>query len=164
MCPKMKIASDYTAVELREVYEKYHSSKDFWKSVSEYLLQTDLQPGATWLCKHHTDQKKQIPAKVFSNLLLEAPKFSNWQSKLHVLQLLPAYSIPKHCLDAVNQLSHDALNADNKFLRAWGYQGVFELTKTKPELLPEAKAMFELALQREAASVRARVRHILKEL
>ncbi len=55
------------------------------------------------------------------------------------------------------------LEDDNKFVRAWAYNGFYELAKQYPEYRTEAGQLFEMALRDEAASVKARVRNVMKQ-
>lgn len=56
------------------------------------------------------------------------------------------------------------LEHDNKFVRAWAYIGKFELSVQYKEYKLETMVLLEAALQNEAASVRARIRNIMKKM
>ena len=56
------------------------------------------------------------------------------------------------------------LTATNKFVRAWSYNGLYELARRDPVYLPEVEQIFELALRDEAPSVKARIRNLQKEM
>ena len=55
------------------------------------------------------------------------------------------------------------LTDQNKFVRAWSYNGLYELATSFPSLRKEAERFFDMALADEAASVKARVRNIMKK-
>ncbi|WP_448250543.1 hypothetical protein [Thalassotalea agariperforans] len=55
------------------------------------------------------------------------------------------------------------LTDQNKFVRAWTYNGLYELSKQHPEYIKEAKQFFEMAMRDEAPSVKARIRNIMKK-
>jgi len=52
---------------------------------------------------------------------------------------------------------------DNKFIRAWAYNGFYELSVQYPEHKDETKQFFEMAMRDEAPSVKSRIRNIMKK-
>lgn len=56
----------------------------------------------------------------------------------------------------------NCLISDNKFVRAWAYNGFYELALQYPAYKTEVKKFLDMAMKDEAASVKARVRNILK--
>jgi hypothetical protein len=62
----------------------------------------------------------------------------------------------------VETFLRQTLNDSNKFVRAWSYNGFYQLARHFPQYREEAEAIFEMALRDEAASVKARVRNIIR--
>jgi len=56
------------------------------------------------------------------------------------------------------------LKSEVKFVRAWAYQGFFELTKYIPEYKNECQLLCEEAMERESGAIKSRVRKVLKQL
>ncbi len=54
------------------------------------------------------------------------------------------------------------LTDHNKFVRAWSYNGFFELSRQHSEYLDETKQFFQMTMRDEAPSVKARIRNIMK--
>ncbi len=55
------------------------------------------------------------------------------------------------------------LTDGNKFVRAWAYNGFYEISVQYPEYKKETKLFFEMAMRDEAPSVKARIRNIMKK-
>jgi hypothetical protein len=53
---------------------------------------------------------------------------------------------------------------ENKFVRAWAYNGFYLLSQQYPEYQQETEQFFAMAMRDEAASVKARIRNILKKV
>ena len=81
----------------------------------------------------------------------------------HILQCLPYLAIPKKDKDKVQRFLRKCLVEDNKFLRAWAYNGFYELAVQYPEHVEETKQFFEMAMRDEAPSVKARIRNMMKK-
>lgn len=54
------------------------------------------------------------------------------------------------------------LSDNNKFVRAWAYNGLYELSRQYEDLRIETMLLLDAGLNDEAASVRARIRNILR--
>ena len=80
-----------------------------------------------------------------------------------MLQCIPFMPIAKKNINVVYNFLRWTLTDQNKFVRAWSYNGFYELSKQHPEYLDETKQYFEMAMRDEAPSVKARIRNILKK-
>ena len=63
----------------------------------------------------------------------------------------------------VEAFLRQALVSEQKFVRAWAYDGFYQLAKQYPEYQQEAMSFFAMAMDDEVASVKARVRNIIKQ-
>jgi hypothetical protein len=71
--------------------------------------------------------------------------------------------ISKNEIKTVEAFLRVSLTDSNKFIRAWAYNGFYEMAIQYPEYKNETKQFFEMAMRDEAASVKARIRNIIKK-
>ncbi|NQZ07148.1 MAG: hypothetical protein HRT35_08300 [Algicola sp.] len=131
-----------------------------------------LQSGATWLLKRHLvgkgvrSHKAFSPQKISAGQILcvykQLPQLKHWSARLHLLQTMDVLPIALAVKDTVEHFLRRCLADDNKFVRAWAYSGFHLLQQQYPEYKAEVDGFFALAMQDEAASVKARIRNILK--
>ena len=95
---------------------------------------------------------------VFGSLSLQ----EHWESKLHILQCLPYLDIPEDDSVGLEKFLEACLKSDRKFVRAWAYNGFKELSIRFPRYREKVDGMLAQAIESESASVRARIRNILK--
>ncbi len=82
---------------------------------------------------------------------------------MHALQCLPFLTIDQSEKKLVETFLRITLSGQNKFVRAWSYNGFYELARQYPEYQAETKILFEMAMNDEAASVKARVRNLIRK-
>ncbi|MBQ4820292.1 hypothetical protein [Aquimarina sp. MMG016] len=146
-------------------YDQYADDNTFFDILIEITYgQTELQTATTWIIKHHYDGKKSLSESLADQLLSSINQLKNWGAKLHILQLLPKIHITKNTVNPVDQFVRKCLNDDNKFVRAWSYQGLYEVSKHIPEYESELRSLCKRAMQTESASIRSRVRKVLSIL
>ena len=73
------------------------------------------------------------------------------------------HAIPRTHKKNVETFLRECLVNDTKFVRAWAYSGLYELAFQYPEYKEEAKQLFEMAMRDEPASVKSRIRKVMKE-
>ncbi|WP_422364940.1 hypothetical protein [Pelagibius sp.] len=128
-----------------------------------------LQAGATWLLKHFLESGQEqgvtFSAQQSGALLALLGEVSHWEARLHLLQILPALTLPEERKAALYRLltGSDYLQASNKFVRAWTYNALAILATRFPELRKTVAPLLISAQEDEAASVRARLRRVMKE-
>ncbi|MDF9794877.1 hypothetical protein OKW21_000140 [Catalinimonas alkaloidigena] len=149
---------------LKRAYQKYHDQPFFVEEILSSLNSEAEQKAASWLLKHHLEQAYSLSSKEILTLTHHLQHISGWESRRHLLQILPLIDIPKEAQLAVEDFVRESLPSDNKFVRAWAIQGMYELSRQRPELQKEVYFLCEKAMQTEAASVKARVRKILAHL
>ncbi|GLQ29850.1 hypothetical protein [Litoribrevibacter albus] len=156
--------TDKASADLSELYAALSDQPDFENRLIESLNgDEDIHRVTTWLIKHHLEQKHVFSDEQVACVFDQLGHLSNWEAKLHVLQLLPHVSVPERYKDPVEDFIRNCLSEINKFVRAWAYNGFYELACQYPELQPEAEILFEMASEDEAASVKARVSNIQKQ-
>ncbi len=146
----------------------YHENVDnklfFPQLIELFLEDKNLQKGVTWLIKHHFDQKKSLDNNLIHKLFLHCEEVVNWEAQLHLLQILPQVKLSPDVAPYVEQFARKAIESPKKFVRAWAYQALFELYRIIPTLKEEIIILCEQAMERESASVKARVRKVLKAI
>lgn len=152
-----------SANDIGEIYERHASDKTLLQSLIDLLNQEATQKGATWLIKHSLENNKQIDQNQTKALFSNLDKLKEWESKLHLLQILAYLTIDKPDKKKVEHFLRICLTDTNKFIRAWAYNGFYELAKQYPEYKEETKQFFEMAMKDEAPSVKSRIRNIMKQ-
>ncbi|WOO41064.1 hypothetical protein [Rubellicoccus peritrichatus] len=167
-CLPMDIAQEIekwdgkSADDIGQVYEDYGHQPDFTDLLIESMQHTSLQKGSTWLLKKHLESGEQLSDKQVSRIFKLLPRLEHWETKLHILQIMPYVLIRPAYKCGVESFLRECLKDKNKFVRAWAYNGFNELASQYEEYLAEAKQLLETALREEAPSVKARIRNILK--
>ena len=147
---------------LKELYNLHSSNVDFFENlVLICTLEQNLQKTATWLIKHHYDNGKNLTNHNSENLLNCCLKIENWEAKLHILQLVPFFPISNNSYVILEDFIRKCLIDKNKFVRAWAFSGLYELTKFNPLLKSELELMCQNAMKTETAAIKSRVKKIL---
>ena len=122
----------------------------------------NIQTGATWLLKRLAENPIHFTRRNLIALFGSLPELTHWLSKLHICQMLQYVEIPKDSTDNIVWFLERNLMHENKFLRAWSYNGFFELARQHQNYLGVAIDQLERGETDSAASVRARIRNIRK--
>ncbi len=150
---------------LIDIYDNRHNDPDFFDELIQITKeQQHLQVATTWLFKHHYDSKKRLSDTQTHMILNLSYTFSHWEAQLHILQLLPHIYISEENFITIEDFVRPCLNSNTKFVRAWAYEGFYQLTKEQPTYIEELKALCDKAMLTESASVKARIRKILKRI
>lgn len=151
-----------SAAALQSAYERHCAEADFVATILERLADVDSQKAATWLLKKHLETGNSLSAAecraIFAGLSLQ----EHWESKLHMLQCIPYLTIAEEDCAGLVRFLEACVGSDRKFVRAWAYNGFNELALSFPRYRKKTDDMFARAGESEAASVRARIRNILK--
>jgi len=150
---------------LKDIYESQRDHRDFFSHLMElYLAHPQYQKAITWLIKYHHEKGQTVDQEIVSTLYLLSNEVNDWETKLHLLQIMPDIFIPRDAYPQVEAFVRKCLEGSKPFVRAWAYQGLYEIAQYTPELIPELKNLCEYALEEESPSVKARVRKILEKL
>lgn len=154
-----------TAEGMRQIYDQNSSKTDFLEKVIGICVKDkDLQKVGSWLIKNHYDLKQVLPNKLHTPFIKVGVTYTDWVAKLNFLQVLPKLDIEEKLLQDLDDFVRACLHDENKFVRAWSYQGFYEVTKHIPEFENELRQLCELALERESASIKSRVRKVVAQL
>ncbi|MEM8930246.1 MAG: hypothetical protein AAGE94_03680, partial [Acidobacteriota bacterium] len=83
-------------------------------------------------------------------------------ARLHVCRMIAVIEIPEHAADGFADFLRHGVESEHKFLRAWAIDGMHRLALQHPRLADEAETILQRGADDAAASVRARIRNILR--
>jgi hypothetical protein len=115
--------------DIEAIYNRYLESKSFLSITIQLLEIETLQSGASWLLKHYLEDGRAIDLKLASNILGKLNKLVSCESRLHILQGLPNIPISLDRKASVEYFLRNNLTSENKFVRAWTYNGFYELSR-----------------------------------
>ena len=119
-----------------------------------------MQTAATWLLKHFQSRDVSFTPAQVTRLVEQLCSSGPWESRLHLVQMLPSLAIPAACTEQLFQSLVATLSERNKFVRAWVYAALHSLASHHRDYAPEVIPLLDQASRDEAASVRARLRQI----
>jgi len=152
-----------SAGDIEKIYIRYHYSHDFSSQLIALCQDEDLNLGGTWLLKHYLENGGKLTTEQGQVILTQLPSYTNWESKLHILQIFSYLKLTQSTRTVLEHFLKQELSDSNKFVKAWCYNGLYELAVEFPELQYEVSELLYLALENEPASVKARVRKLLKK-
>lgn len=127
------------------------------------LFIVETQKAASWLLKQYLQSGQTLSEELSSRLFDSFSLLIHWKSKLAILQCFEYLTFTDSHKPTVEYFLRQCLMDENTFIRAWAYHGFYELASHYPEYQEEAKRFLELAQKDEPASVKARIRNILKK-
>ena len=123
-----------------------------------------IQVAGTWVLRRLFDSEIALTREQRQGLLDLLTGVSDWECRLHLLQLFPRLEVPKARATALFDLFMNDSAAPNKFVRAWGYNALVCLADQHRELREQVTEMIESAASSESASIKARIRNVRKEM
>lgn len=147
---------------LVDVFEEHCSREEFASDLVDLAAVPELQTAATWLLKHHFEQDGSLDSELQKDLFRGLQQLEHWGAKLHVLQIFDRLTIRAAERKPCKQFLAECLESENKFVRAWTMHGYHTLATQHTEYQESVTKMLQDALETEAASVKARVRKLLK--
>lgn len=148
---------------INAIYDRHGSNDDFVRIIIQFSGEESLQKGATWLLKRHFENNHRIEEDQVTKIFELLPKLEHWEAKLHILQCISYMGIANTGKKQIELFLRKCLTDENKFVRAWAYNGFYELSMQHSEYITETKHLLEMAMRDEAPSVKARIRNILKK-
>jgi hypothetical protein len=123
-----------------------------------------IQTGATWLLKRLAENQVHFKSEHLMALFGSLAELTHWISKLHVCQMLQYVVIPEESETSIAWFLERNLGDENKFLRAWSYNGFYELARQHKKYIPYVLEELERGEADKAAAVKARIRNIRKAM
>ena len=118
-----------------------------------------LQVGATWVIKRLAELGDAPGGRQAVRAIDVLERVQAPDAVLHLLQTLPYMEIPAGRQAGLRRTLDRLTGSKRAFVRAWAYNGLGVLAKGYPDLRKEVEAVFDAAVERETAAVRARIRH-----
>ena len=119
-----------------------------------------LQLAATSLLKRYHAAGTYLSTTGVGRLLDLLLAFTQWKSRLQILQMLPTLEIPESHADSLCDCLQRLIGDRNKFIRAWAYTGLHRLALIYPEYQAEVVTLLRKVARKEVPSVRARLRQL----
>ncbi|MBX2931726.1 MAG: hypothetical protein KF781_07270 [Chitinophagaceae bacterium] len=162
LATKLKLWDEIHTEYLTNLYSENATNTTFFEDlVAICKNQQDLHKVMTWLIKHHYDNGNRLPDMLIEKVIINCQNINNWEAKLHLLQIMPHIKLSEVSMLTFEPFIRNCLADKNKFVRAWAYNGLYELTKYIPELKHELKFICEKAMETESAAIKSKVRKIL---
>lgn len=149
--------------DIEKIYEKYYEEPTFLSKIISLSKRKEIQKGATWLLKRYVESGHKVKIMDTKNIYSILPELEDWEAKLHILQSIDYMPIGESEKFIVERFLRDYIVSEKKLVRAWAYNGFYRLSIQHKEYKEEAKIMFEIAMKDEVASVKARIRNIMKK-
>lgn len=151
-----------SAAALHPIYERHRAEENFVATLLAHFIDVESQRAATWLLKKHLEAGNSLSAAERRTVFGVLSAQVHWESRLHILQCLPYLDIREEDCAGLEKFLDACIKSEKKFVRAWAYNGFNELSMRFPRYREEVDGMLARAGESEAASVRARIRNILK--
>jgi len=108
-----------TVAALDAIFARYSQQNEFVTALITYLEELVLQVGASWLLKKVAESDRTFSLSEVGTIYTLLPQLEAWQTKLHLLQLLPFLPINNKQKEPVKTFLRACLLDNNKFVHAW---------------------------------------------
>ena len=152
-----------SAADIKALYDLYNAETNFADTIIALSFTQACEKGATWLLKAWLEAGNTLEPSQIAKIYGSLDQLKHWEAKLHMLQSIPFMPIADTDANTVYSFLRLTLTHQNKFIRAWSYNGLYELSRHHPTYASETKQYFEMAMRDEAPSVKARIRNIMKK-
>lgn len=120
--------------------------------------------GASWLLKALLEGGVVLDRKRVAMLARSLEQLEDDWAALHVCQLIRFLEIPARNADQFSRFLERFVTSEHKFLRAWSIDGYWRLASSREIYLPRALELIARGANDPAASVKARVRDLRREM
>lgn len=154
-----------SAKAIIQIHENNAADEDLMDRLVTLASTQDLETGATWLLKHRLENAlDKLDPDLTLKLVALLPGLSDWEAKLHCLQIFPHIAFSGPSKDTAWRFVLACSRETNKFVRAWAYSGLHQLALDHPTYRAQARAVLEAAERSETApSVKVRLRRALEQ-
>lgn len=149
--------------DVRAIYDAHNADSNFADTIIALSLTEACERGATWLLKAWLEAGNELEQHQIAKIYGSLDQLKHWEAKLHILQSIPFMPITDAACSNLYTFLRNTLTDPNKFVRAWSYNGFYELSLQHSEYIDETKQFFEMAMRDEAPSVKARIRSAMKK-
>jgi len=149
---------------LKTTYEHYATEEGFHQDLLDSLALTEKhQSAASWLIRRSLQRGYTPDGQQTSYIFRVLADCTSWEAQLNLLQCMELLQVPVSARPVLEKYLREALTNPNKFVRAWAYNGFYQLARQYPELREEALEFMQMGQRDEPASVKARIRNTLKK-
>lgn len=152
-----------SAADIKSIYDAHKAETNFADTIIALSFTQACEKGATWSLKAWLEHGNTLEQTQVAKIYRSLDQLEHWEAKLHVLQSIAFMPIAEAERNNVYNFLRLTLTDQNKFVRAWSYNGFYELSRQHSKYLNETKQFFEMAMRDEAPSVKARIRNIIKK-
>jgi len=145
---------------------RHQSTRSFVNQLALVIAPDEpkLQIKATALLKRLAESGTKFTTQQLAAIFDSLAEVTHWEAKLHLCQMLQHVRIPTGSETKVVWFLERCLLEENKFLRAWAYNGFYELAKQHHEYYDYANEQLARAQKEKSAAVKARLRNINKAM
>lgn len=162
MAGKISQWSGRSAQDMRLIYDSFSKARNFVPSLLKLAHEPQSQTGATWLLKHYLETDGTLTPDQSADFFGCLHYLQSWESKLHMLQSLSHVTIAQSQCMRLEDFLQTCIEDQNKFVRAWAYNGFFYLAKQYPKYQDVVRQRMEQAKDSESASIKARIRILMR--
>lgn len=150
---------------LKHIYSEYINKSNFISiTIKLFLKDESLEHPTSWLIKYHYDNKNTLAKEDVKSILLNIKNLKYWGSELHILQIIPKIQLTTRLAEKIEFEICNKLKSKNKFVRAAAYEAYLEIVRVIPELKEEFRTVCNDAIERESASVKVKIKRVLKQI
>lgn len=121
-----------SADNIKAIYDAHNTESHFSDTIISLSLSEDCEKGATWLLKAWLEAGNKLEQAQVEKIYGSLDQLSHWEAKLHVLQSIPLMPITDTASGNLYAFLRITLTDPNKFVRAWSYNGFYELSVLAP--------------------------------
>ncbi len=124
-----------------------------------------MQTAATWLLSRWISSGLVVTSSQVAKLMTAVDTPESWLSRLHLCQGFADVAVPDRARASASRYFRRWCKDERPFVRAWAYAALARLALSAPDAMTNAKVLEFIVhgLDDPAASVRARVRRIMRE-
>lgn len=152
-----------SAVDIKAIYDAHNAESNFADTIVALTFTETCGKGASWLLKTWLEAGNELEQPQIEKIYGSLDQLKPWEAKLHVLQSIPFMPIAETVCSNLYAFLRITLTDSNKFVRAWSYNGLYELSRQHSKYIDETKEYFEMAMRDEVPSVKARIRNAMKK-
>ena len=119
---------------------------------------------AIWIVRKLSETSAELLSKYKPILLNDLTQSPFWEVKAELCHIIPRLKLDFEEIKEAIAFFKNNLDDESKIVKAWSLDALYELSKIEAKIGPEVLKLLNIALEDEAASVRARARNILKKV
>lgn len=150
--------------DIANIYTKYSSNSGFIDELIKIAADRNHSDGASWLIKHSLEDGATLNTAQINKFCDLCHLELAWQSVLHLLQILQFMTVPASHKHQMMAFIRQNTEHENKFVRAWAYNGLYEIAMTYDEFRDGLSVVLDAAEETEPPAVKARIRNIKKAI